>query len=191
VLYINLAKRLYIAAQNLESMKIKHFLLLGSVGVCFMACTKNSTNDGNGLNNTDQQFIYKAAYANLDEQDAAQLAMTKGDTSVRSFAKGVLTDLQTSEAYLMSLGNEVSVIVTESTDTSYNTYKQTLSNISSVHGFDSAYVQYEIATDQNAISVYQNEISNGNDVHVKNYATQYLKQVQTHLQLADTATNHL
>ncbi|GEM_PF-1870596 len=173
-------------------MKLKHFLLLGSVSVCFAACTKtNSTNDGNGLNNTDQQFIYKAAYANLDEQDAAQLAMTKGDTSVRNFAKSVLADLQNSQASLAGLGNEVSVIVSESTDTGYNTFRKTLSGISAVHAFDSAYVQYEMATDQNMISVYQNEISNGNDVHVKNYATQYLTQIQTHLQLADTAVNHL
>jgi putative membrane protein len=52
--------------------------------------------------------------------------------------------------------------------------------------FDSVYIMNQIKDHQAAISDFQNEISEGNQSDVINYANKYLPKLQMHLQIADS-----
>ena len=64
-------------------------------------------------------------------------------------------------------------------------------NSLSGHSFDSAYISSQVMDHQAAVTLFQNEISNGNNSSVKSYASTYLPHIQMHLQKADSLSRAL
>lgn len=169
-------------------MKITSKVLLFSVAtsLTFFACKKNKTNNTQTLTSQDQSFISKASLSNTAEVRAGGFADSTADTAmVRNFGMQMVTDHSNAQSDLKSLGTKLNVAVTDSVDQMHASLMDTLRGLSG-RMFDSVYIMNQIKDHQAAISDFQNEISEGNQSDVINYANKYLPKLQMHLQMADS-----
>lgn len=173
-------------------MKMKK-ILAGTL-ICSMiviSCNKNndtSTSSSSGMNgsNTDQDFMKTAAYGNFDEMDAGQLAASNGtDASVKDFGKMMLADHGKAETELSLLAKTKQIGLPNGPDQEHIETKQQLMKLSG-RTFDSAYISAQVTDHKTTVDLFQNEISNGKDQDVKNFASKYLPAIKMHLAKADS-----
>jgi putative membrane protein len=163
----------------------KILAIAGLLMMGVMSCSKKSGNSGASLNSTDQQFVTNAGYDNVDEIDAGYLASTNADTNVRAFGLLMVDDYGAAQSSLVLLADSLGFTVLSSPDP---THQQELNAIQSLSGvaFDTTYLRLQINDDQAAITLYQAEQSNGQNVAVKAYVSEYLPAIQAHLSAADS-----
>ena len=169
-------------------MKITSKVLLFTMAasLTFFACKKSKNDNTQTLSSQDQAFISKASLSNTAEIRAGGLADSTADTAmIRSFGQQMVTDHTTAQNDLKTLGSNLSVSVNDSADAMHTALMDTLRGLSG-RMFDSAYIINQIKDHQAAISDFQNEISEGNQSDVINYANKYLPTLQMHLQMADS-----
>jgi len=169
-------------------MKITSKVLLFSMAasLTFFACKKSKNNNTPALSTQDQAFISKASLSNTAEIHAGGLADSTSDTAViRAFGQQMVTDHTTAQNDLKTLGNSFSVSVKDSVDSMHSALMDSLRGLSG-RMFYSVYIMNQIKDHQAAISDFQNEISEGNQSEVINYANKYLPKLQMHLQMADS-----
>jgi putative membrane protein len=176
-------------------MKSAKTLLCGACAcACLLAygCDKNHDNDSS-LNDTDRDFMVKASYGNNSEVDAAQLATSKtAEVAVKNFAQMMITDHTTAQNDLKNLATKKTVGIPSGPDSAHIAMKNQLSALAG-RAFDSAYMHGQLNDHVTVINLMQNEISNGKDGDVKNYANTYLPKVQMHKRMVDsiiTAMNY-
>lgn len=159
-------------------------LLLLSVTI---GCSKKSGgNDVTPLNATDQQFVTNAGYNNVDEIDAGYLASTNGsDSSVRAFALLLVNNYGSAQSALVLVADSFHFTLASGQDPAHVSLLNSLSTLSGVN-FDTTYLRMQINDDQAAISLYQAELSNGQNAAVKAYVNGYLPAIQAHLNTADS-----
>lgn len=165
-------------------MKTRKLLLTMAAGaiVVTSACKKNDDNN----TPADQDFMKKAAYSNLAEVDAGQLASTKGnDMAVTMFGQMMVTDHTTAETELQTFASSKNVSLPSSPDSAHVAMKAMLTSMSG-RAFDSAYIHAQVTDHQATIDLMQNEINTGTDSDAKNYANKYLPKVQMHKHMADS-----
>jgi len=159
--------------------------------VCFTwAACDNDDDNNNGqmtLNQNDRDFISKVSRANKTEIAFGQLAVTKArDSSVMAFAQQMVTEHTNAQNELKNLADNYSgVTMTDSIDQQHQQLKTQLSGMSGAT-FDSAYIASQVTDHQNALSVFNTEISSGSHAQVKAYATKYKPHIQEHLDMADS-----
>jgi putative membrane protein len=158
-------------------------LLLLSITI---GCSKKSGGgDVTSLNVTDQQFVTNAGYNNVDEINAGYLASTNAsDSTVRSFGLSLVNNYGSAQSALVLLADSFHFTVVSGPDPAHETSLNNLSGLSGLN-FDSTYLRIQINDDQAAISLYQAELSNGQNAAVKAYANNYLPAIQAHLNTAD------
>lgn len=169
-------------------MKITSKVLLFSLAasLTFFACKKSKSNNTQTLSSQDQAFISKASLSNTAEIQAGGLADSTSDTAtIRAFGQQMVTDHTTAQNDLKTLGGNFNVSVKDSVDSMHSSLINTLRGLSG-RMFDSVYIMSQIKDHQAAISDFQNEINEGNQSNVINYANKYLPKLQMHLQMADS-----
>lgn len=161
---------------------------------CAAAMTFTSCKDDDvdtSPNNTDTDFMTRAAYANRDEIDFAQLALQKSvDDSVKNFAHMMITGHSTALSGLDSVANQFSYTLPVTIDSVHAALKTQLMALSGV-GFDSTYINSQINDHVNTINLFQNEVNLGNNPSVKGYASTNLPHLQEHLASAQSVKLHL
>ncbi len=169
-------------------MKLNQILLTGCIlsGVAIASCTKSNNNI---LNDTDRTFMLKASASNTAEIDAATLASYKAtNTAVRAFAQHMIMEHSMAQTDLKTLSNNVGFPVKDSLDPAHIAIKALLASLNG-RQYDSAYIYIQVVDHQAAVANFQNELSNGQHMDVKNYANTYLPHIQMHLQSADSIAN--
>lgn len=157
----------------------------------FASCSKDNNDNTLTLNSTDQTFMTNAAYANNDEINFAQLALTQSSNdSVKAFAQKIITDHTNAGASLDSIATKYNVTLPTSIDSIHSVLKTQLQGYSG-NQFDTAYIHGQIKDHTTAITLFQNEASNGTNLNVKNFASTNLPALQMHLQMADSLSAHL
>jgi|SRR5215217_9264612 len=162
---------------------ITGLLLMGTLAAC-----KNDDDDNTkaGLNQTDRNFIMKASYGNNAEVDAGQSAATKGNNAgVRMFGQMMVSDHGTAQAELQMVAQQIAQTVPQGLDSMHQVMKQYLSGMSG-HSFDTAYMHAQIKDHQSTINLMQDEINNGSNQRLRDYATKYLPKIQMHYHMADS-----
>jgi putative membrane protein len=151
-----------------------------------IGCSKKSGgSDVTSLNATDQQFVTNAGYNNVDEINAGYQASTNAsDSNVRSFALSLVNNYGSAQSALVLLADSFHFTVVSGPDPAHETSLNNLSGLSGLN-FDTTYLRIQINDDQAAISLYQAELSNGQNAAVKAYANNYLPAIQAHLNTAD------
>ena len=158
-------------------------LLVASV--LFTACNKDDQ-DNNNLNETDRNFMMQSAFGNNAEISAGQLAATKGmNLAVRNYGQMMVNDHTTAKAELATLANETGTALPIGLDSAHQVLAQQLASLSG-YSFDSLYIASQIMDHQTMQNLMQNEINNGNDGRVMNYAEKYLPKINHHLHMADS-----
>jgi putative membrane protein len=151
----------------------------------FNSC-EDDDNDNTGLNDTDREFMTKAAYANRNEIDFGQMALMRStNDTVKGFAQMMVTEHTTALSALDSVANQFSFALPGTIDSAHAALKAQLLTLSGIE-FDTSYLKGQIDDHTTTINLFQNEISNGNNAQVKNYATRFLPHIQEHLQVADS-----
>jgi putative membrane protein len=136
----------------------------------------------------DQQFIINASNYNVDLTSAAQLAQNiSTTTSVMTFADSVYNDHTAAETELQQIGRYFNVwpFGPLQPDAAHQSIDAALAVLSGP-GFDTTYLRDQINDHQNAVALYQTEVSSGQDSSLIAYANQYLPVLQAHLNLADS-----
>ncbi len=145
--------------------------------------------DDVGINETDRSFLINAGYVNHAEIDAGQLASTKSSIEgVQMFGAMMATEHTQALIELESLTNNKQVTLPAAPDPAHQQLKKHLMSFSG-YSFDSAYMRSQIADHQNAITLFESEISEGDDQQARDYAMKYLPHIRMHLQKADSIYN--
>jgi len=156
------------------------------------SCHKDDDNvDTSSPNSTDTDFVTKAGYSNLDEIDFAQLALVKStDDSVRNFAQHMITEHTTALSGLDSIATQFNYTLPTTIDSAHAALKAQAMALSGI-GFDSTYINGQVADHINAINLFQNEVNLGNNPTIKGYASRMLPHLQEHLARAQSVKAYL
>jgi putative membrane protein len=157
-------------------------LTAASMALTMAACNK----DGNdGMNQADKEFFERAAYAHNAAVELGNLASANGsEATVKSYAAIVVTEHNTARTELKLQAGERNYTLPTNSDLEHQALKIVLDGKSG-RGFDSIYMKGQVADHIQTIGIMQDEINNGKDQELKNYAAKYLPQAQQQKTAAD------
>jgi putative membrane protein len=162
--------------------------LLGALlmtGALFTACNRDD-DEHNNANQTDMNFLQMASYGNHNEIAAGRIADSNGmNLSVKSYGNMMITDHSMAQQELTSIATQLGVNIPQMPDSAHIAMGQMLRMLSGMT-FDSTYMSMQIMDHDKTIQLFQNEVSNGNNTSVRNYAQKYLPKIQVHRQMADS-----
>ena len=132
----------------------------------------------------DAAFVNAAAATDAAEVSAAQLAETKSHNArIKKYAATMVTDHTQTTQQLSTIASSKGV----TPDTSPNPMESDMAtklNADSGRAFDRDYARGQVASHEAAIKVYQDEIANGQDADLKQFAQTTLPTLQAHLKAA-------
>lgn len=168
-------------------MKKVSFFALLAVVVFVSACKKDDNNDNNNpqsFNTTDQQFIVNASYGNHAEISAGEVASIQGmRDSIKMFGQMMVTDHTTSQQSLDSIAGAFNMSIPTTADSVHIAMLQQMKQLTG-HTFDTAYIHAQVMDHEKTINLFQDELNNGNNQWLKNYANRYLPKIQMHYNMA-------
>lgn len=168
-------------------------IALFSISLAWTSCSSDSSDDDvtpTTLNEADRTFIMNAGYGNQAEISAGQKAVDKGvNASLRMYGQMMITDHTTNQNELLAIGQQVGVTPPSGLDSAHQALAQQLSLAQTGKPFDSLYITTQVSDHDRAIQAYQNEINNGNDSRIKEFAVKYLPALQRHRLMADSIRN--
>jgi len=142
-------------------------------------------------NAVDQSFISSAAEANLVEIDTAKMVGQKStDPAVKDFANRMVADHTQASQSLASLAEMRGVKLPTEPGITERNQKDELQKLSGSK-LDDAYVRDELQGHKEAIAAFENEIENGQNQEVKNYAAKTLPTLQDHIRIAEDIAGKL
>jgi putative membrane protein len=155
------------------------------------ACDDDDDNE-RSLNAVDDNFVEKAALANMTEVDFGQLASTKAtNTAVKAFAQHMVSEHTTAQNELRDIADDYNNIDwPDDLDQQHQQIKQQLMTLTG-YAFDSLYMASQVMDHETTRNLFQNEITNGTEQRVKSYASKYLPGIEHHLHQADSIRNVL
>ena len=161
-------------------------------GLLFSACNNDDDdNNGGALNQTDRDFIMMASYGNNAEISAGQMASMKGmNLAVREYGEHMREDHIPAKTELEAIADDLDVNTPDGLDSAHQALALQLDAATGAT-FDSLYINSQIVDHQAMINLMQNELQNGSNTRVKNYAQKYLPAIQMHLQKADSVKQTL
>jgi putative membrane protein len=176
----------------LKSKRMKKVFLTGSLALFILAaCKKDKDNSNNNVNSTDQTFLTQVASGNKAEIMAGQLAATKAtNAGIKAFGQMMVTEHGEAQSDLQRVYASVGQTMPDTVDAEHQALMTRLNSLSG-YSFDTAYINSQVKDHQKTLSIFQSEISNGNNDSVQNYANKYLPHIQMHLQKADSLSRSL
>ncbi len=174
----------------MKNLSDKIFLFTIGVSMVLLlivACKKEDTTvDETKLNGTDSLFIQKAAAYDSAEISAAALALTKVDSAYMiAYSESMLFDHSKARNDLKVMGNVVGFTVRDSISNQNKTLIAYLASITD-STFDSTYVTSRLVPKQMIVDMYIDEVDNGNQKNIRNYASFYLDIVRQQYSRADS-----
>lgn len=137
---------------------------------------------------TPQQFVTQAAQSSLAEIQLSELALQKGPSNqVKSYAQQMIKDHTQANNELKQLAAQKKYTVPTSLDAQHQTAKANLSKLSG-QDFDKAYMQQMEQDHVKAVSLFQQEASQGQDPALKNWAAKTLPKLENHERMAKDMT---
>jgi len=132
----------------------------------------------------DAAFLQQAQLSGLTEIDAGQVAIrNSGDPAVEEFGRWMLTDHGALGNTLAALAQRLGITLPTALDPQH---QSELNDLSSRTGrnFDQSYTPAQVKDHQDAIALFQQEVSAGQNSVVVAFAQQALPLLQAHLQQA-------
>ena len=152
----------------------------------FLAACDKDNDDDNRLNSTDQMFITQVNIGNRAEVMAGQLAANKGTNPlVRDFGNHMVMEHSQAQAELQTIASNLGMALADTVDAEHRALMARLNALSG-YSFDTAYMNSQVKDHQKTVSIFQMELSGGNNQAVRNYASNKLPHIQMHLQRADS-----
>lgn len=161
------------------SLRIAFVLLLASATV---ACHKTGTRN---MNNTDRQFLDQTAYAHNGAIEFGIMAMSHGEnTMVTDYAQMEVSTHSADREDLQKLADARNYKIPSKMNVEHFGYKVSLETKSG-RNFDSSYINIIQEDHMEMVGIMQDEIANGNDDELKEYARNYMTTADAHKKDAD------
>jgi putative membrane protein len=138
------------------------------------------------LSNADKEFLITAARTHMIETYKGQLAEKQASQpAVKDLGNTLVQDHTQSYQQLTVLAAQTGISIPKDKDIDAEK-DQTIAELAHLKGapFDHQFAAYEIADEQRAISVFNQEAEHGKNADVKAYAAKIVPVLQKHLQLA-------
>jgi putative membrane protein len=133
---------------------------------------------------TDAEFARRAAEANLVEVKLGNLAEQQGTTrTIKDFGKRMVTDHNKAEDTLKTVAATSKITLPTALDAKDQAFCDQLSKLSG-EAFDRTYARDMVRDHSNDVAQFRYEASDGKDTAIKNFASQTLPTLETHLKLA-------
>jgi putative membrane protein len=146
--------------------------------------SKSNGNSAQQISATDRQFLDKAAQGGQAEVQLGKLAQDKSqDPKVKSFAERMVKDHSQANQKLESLASSKGVTLPTSLNAEDQKEKDRLSKLSAEQ-FDHAYMSYMVKDHTQDVSEFRKESESAKDPDVKQFASQTLPTLESHLQEA-------
>jgi putative membrane protein len=171
---------------------MKKTLLAASMAIIVLASCKKDDNDNeNDMNSTDETFVTQVAIGNKAEVMAGQLAATKGTSAgVKAFGQMMVTEHTQAQTDLQAVYSGLGRTMPDSVDLEHQALMTRLNSLTGF-AFDTAYMNSQVKDHQKTLTIFQSEVSSGNNMNVQTYASTYLPHIQMHLQTADSLSKTL
>jgi putative membrane protein len=171
-----------------QSMK-PFSLLTGSLLVFICGCNKNNDDD-NTINATDAAFVTKASLQNNAEVDGGETALAKAtDPKVANFGFSMTIEHGMARTELQTLSASLGLTCCDSIDAAHAALKERL-NLLSGNAFDSTYIHSQVNDQQAMMQFFQEEINNGVNYRLIDFAKMQMPRLLMHLQRADSIAAH-
>ncbi len=154
------------------------------------ACHKTGSKQ---MNQADRNFLEQTSFAYNAAIDEGNIAASRGDDpSVKPYAQKMAADHNAAMDELHTLAKERNYNLPSTPDLEHIALKTKLQNKSG-REFDSTYMKTQVHDHLQIMGTLQQEIADGNDDGLKNYAAKYLPMVEQHKKMADSivAAMHL
>ncbi len=140
------------------------------------------------LNETDRLFVKEASISELAEVGLGKLAVEKGDSvEVKQFGQRMVDDHSRANNKLVQLAGVKGITVPAELLAAQKELIQRLSGRSG-EAFDKMYMQQMVKDHARAVVNFEDEIKNGQDQDLKNFAASTLSMLRDHLQEARNIT---
>jgi putative membrane protein len=133
---------------------------------------------------SDQSFAKTADRADLTEVKLGKLAEEKGGTAtVRDFGKRMVRDHTAANDKLQMVGSKEGITLPSQPSAAE---QQTYDELSKLSGkaFDQAYARDMLKDHEHDVAAFKQEVSDGKNMQVKDWASQTLPTLEEHLKLA-------
>jgi putative membrane protein len=147
--------------------------------------SETSSSGSSQLSAADKAFVKKAAQGGMAEVELGQLATQKAQSEdVKKFGQRMVDDHSKANDQLKTLASEKGVTLPTDLDAKDKALKNRLSKLSGDQ-FDRAYMQSMVQDHKKDVAEFQKESRSAKDSDVKNWASQTLPTLQSHLQQAE------
>jgi len=136
----------------------------------------------------DSAFLSKAAEANHSEVEVSKVVeMKTSSPAVKEYAAMLVKDHTENLDKLGKLFTDKKTGVVAGTDAET---KDTVSRLSKLAGndLDKTYLDWAVKTHKEAVDLYENQVKNGKDAKISDYAKESLTAIRHHLEKAESLT---
>lgn len=134
------------------------------------------------VSSEDESFYKSAAEGGLAEVAAGKLAEDKaGSAQVKDFGGMMVKDHSTANAKLWKIAGDAGVKLPATPGVEQVAASERL-NLLSGPSFDKAYIKDQIEAHRDTVALFKKEIASGHDATARQFATQTLPTVQSHLE---------
>jgi putative membrane protein len=134
----------------------------------------------------DAPFIGSAAMDGLAEVEHGRLALGNASSpQVKRFAQRMINDHQKAGGELKGLASRAEVTLATRLDDQHQATQDDLAQLTGA-AFDQAYMAHMVEAHLQAVALFQQEVKNGQDRNVKEWAARILPTLQEHVRLASS-----
>jgi putative membrane protein len=152
--------------------------------VALMCCLPSLAAAGENSQPSDQQFIDKAYSINKGEIALGKLAQHRGtSTAVRDFGARLERDHQLGLDRLRETAHQAHLIMPTSIQREESDLYTQLQRLRGKE-FDEAFIEHMVHGHQEAISLFENQANQGQNVALRNYAQELLPILKQHESIA-------
>ncbi|HUO15162.1 MAG TPA: DUF4142 domain-containing protein [Verrucomicrobiae bacterium] len=146
--------------------------------------SSSSTSSSSELSTADKHFVMEAARADKAEVELGKLAEQKtSNPEVKQFAERMIHDHTQNDDQLKQVAEKTGVTLPASLSTKDAALKEKLSGLSGEQ-FDKTYMQNMVTDHTQDVAAFKHESMDGKDSAVKNYASESLPTLESHLKEA-------
>ncbi|MBV9748875.1 MAG: DUF4142 domain-containing protein [Acetobacteraceae bacterium] len=137
------------------------------------------------VNPVDQQFAMQAAASDQFEIQSSQVALQKShNRRVREFAQRMIDAHTQTTQQLSQIASSKGMALQPVLQPEQQKMLSDLQGMDGGRAFDRAYLNDQVTGHSAAVTLFQNEIANGQDPQIKAFAQQTLPIIQDHLRMA-------
>ncbi len=156
---------------------------MGNQGQMNQMGMKNSSTSSE-MSAADKHFVMEAAQGGMAEVELGQLAQQKASNpEVKQFGERMVNDHTKANDQLKQVASSIRITLPTGLSAKDEALKEKLSNLSGEQ-FDKTYMEHMVTDHTQDVAAFRHESADGQDAAVKNFASETLPTLESHLKEA-------